>query len=502
MYTPKHKPFQHQAELFEKTKDLKSFAFFWEQGTGKSKEIIDTAGYLFTTDKIDALFVVAPNGVHRNWVVNECPTHLPDSVLKQTYMHFYQGQKAHTKGHKTALQQVLKHKGFAVLTMSYNSFMTEAGKKVAKDFLSKRSALYVLDESSAIKNPTAKRTKTILASSSYGAYRRVLDGTPVSNSPFDIYTQLQFLEKDFWVNHKFSSFTVFKHHFGIWKNGFNSQSGRDFEFVVGYHHLPELHEIVDTISSRVLKEDVLDLPPKLYQKRYFDMNPAQQKAYAELRDEAITFLSGLNEEDLEGLPDEDAVELFEQSMSNVVEAPLAIVRLLRLQQVTSGYVPNTEGEFWEFEGVNARLATLAEVCEQTVGKGIIWAKFTRDIDLIMKLLGDTAVRYDGQVTDEERGESIEKFQSGTAKWFVANPAVGATGLTLTAATTVVFYNNTFKLSQRLQAEDRAHRIGQEHPVNYVDIIAAETIDEKIVQALVNKMNIASQVTGDVLKEWL
>jgi SNF2 family DNA or RNA helicase len=226
---------------------------------------------------------------------------------------------------------------------------------------------------------------------------------------------------------------------------------------------------------------VLDLPPKLYSKRYFDLTPEQQRVYVEIKTEALTLLD----------------------TGDVVTAPLIITRLLRMQQVTCGYVPTDDGHVEQMIGdKNPRLDTLVELCEGLAHPAIIWAKFRKDIDLIMEKLGDKAVRYDGQTSDDERAEAKRRFQTGDVQFFVANPAAGSTGLTLTAARTVIYYNNSFKLVDRLQSEDRAHRAGQTFPVDYIDIVAPNTVDVAIVNALRSKVNIAAEITGDNLKEWL
>jgi SNF2 family DNA or RNA helicase len=183
---------------------------------------------------------------------------------------------------------------------------------------------------------------------------------------------------------------------------------------------------------------------------------------------------------------------------------LAITQLLRFQQITSGFVPLDDETILQFEK-NPRLEMLTDIVEDTTGKMIIWAKFSLEITTILgalKELGVEAVRYDGQTSAEERGEAITRFQNGTARAFVANPAAAGEGLTLHAATTVIYYSNSFKLTDRLQSEDRAHRIGQHHPVTYIDLVGTDTVDEKIVDALRNKLDIASVVTGDTAKAWI
>jgi SNF2 family DNA or RNA helicase len=474
-------PYSHQREWWDKTKDTAAWGVLWEQGTGKSKLTIDTVSHLFLAGKIDGLVVLAPNGVHRNWVLNELPTHLPKVVEKKVRTLYWQSGKAANKSAKAEAESVLKAPGLSVLAMSYHGIMTEAGDKYLHKFLTTRRCAMVLDESARIKNPRAKWTMRVLARGKAAIYRRILTGTPVSNSPFDVYAQLAFLKPDIWHSIGCSTYLAFKSFFGVWQDRVDPRSGRPFRDLVRYRNLEKLAEIVATITCRVLKEDVLDLPPKVYVTRYFDMTAEQKRMYAEMS---------------------DSYEI--RHASGEVTAMLAIVQLLRFQQIVSGFLTTDEGVTIPLAD-NPRLALLREVVEDTQGKMIVWAKFKADIDLIQKALAEDGlevVRYDGSTSAQNRQEAVERFQNGTAQVFLANPAAASEGLTLHAARTVIYFNNSFKLTDRLQSEDRAHRIGQKVSVTYIDLVAADTVDEGIVEALRNKLDIASSITGDRLKEWI
>lgn len=475
-------PFPHQQEEFHHSRSLAVRALFWEQGTGKSKEVIDETSWLAMHGEVDGWLIIAPNGVHRNWVVEEIPTHMPEVLLERVAMHWYSGDQHHTRAHQAAVDRVLRHTPgeLAVLAMSYDSLMTEHGRQTARAFLTSRRCMYSLDESRRVKSPTAKRTKRVLASGIYAPYRRILNGTPVANGPFDIYSQILFLDPDFWDRHGVSSFAGFKTMFANFKP-IKVAGGRIITVVESYKNLDLLSKWLSEISSRKTKEEVLDLPPKLFTRRSFEMTEVQRKIYNELRDDFITFLDSGDE----------------------VTAPLAITRLLRMQQVTCGYLPpDASGVLVDISDKNPRLELLKELCEDLPHKAIIWARFRRDIDKITEHLGEKAVRYDGGTTDEQRADAIERFQRGDAQFFVGNAQAAGEGLTLHAAQTVIYYSQDYNLGNRLQSEDRAHRIGQKHPVNYIDIVASRTVDENIAAALVKKLDVACQVTGDSLRTWL
>ena len=491
MFIYKTDPLPYQATTFEQTRDELVWGLFLEQGLGKTKIVLDTAAYLAQKGEINGLLVVAPNGVHQNWIKKEIPKHFP---FQHYYSFGYSTNLASTKAHQLEIQRVCQTKHFAILAMSYSAFITTKGREAAKMFLTSKNVLYVLDESTRIKTPhTKKRGKSkgkgkttglILQSAEYAKYRRILTGTPIANSPLDIWTQLKFLKDTFWEEYRLPSYYIFKHYFAdIIKKETNL--GHTYEHVKGYRNIKELHGMVRAISTRLTKEECLpDLPPKLYSTRYYSLNPEQQRIYKQLVSDSLAQLG-----------------------DHWVTCELAVTLLLRLQQVICGYVPagDLDEEITTLTDIgdnNPRLDLLSEIVEDTPHQGIIWARFTRDVDLIMERLGDQAVRYDGVISHEDRAKNLETFTGGGAKWFVAKASVGGEGLTLTNAQTVIYYNNSFKLTERLQSEDRAHRIGTKQAVLYYDIICENTVDGQILEALFNKFDIATQITGDKLKTWL
>jgi len=518
MFVMKTEPFPHQAEWFDHTKDLTAWGLLWEQGTGKTKPTLDTAAYLYHKSVIDTLLIVAPSGVHRRWISDQIPAHLPECGDVWTFS--WSGQKSSTQKHALAAAIAQRHKGgLLCVAISYDSLMTDRGGDFVKGLLTKRKCLYVLDESDNVKSPKAKRTIRVLASSKYAVYRRILTGTLVDESPFDVYSQLKFLDSGIWEKIGCKGFAAFKSFFGIFEERrIGGQDGRAYPQLISYRNLELLKGVISSTSNRVTKNGTLKLPPKLYQKRYFSMTAEQCRVYENLKNEyESTIHSG-----------------------ETITAVLAMVRLTRFQQITSGFVPTTATVDWgdkitanydpedleefytdiletksnlvknEFlnlhpDASNPRLECLREILEQTNGQLIIWAKFTRDIDLICDLLGQmkiTFARYDGKVAPDDRHREEDRFHSGEARAFVSKASVGGAGLTLIEARTVIYYNNTFRLKHRLQSEDRAHRLGQDNQVLYIDIVAEDTVDEKILNALRTKRRIASEVNGDNLAEWV
>ena len=485
----KTEPFQHQRETLQRLSERPEnfFAVLWEQGTGKTKFSIDRAAQLWREGKIDAVLVVAPKGVDLNWMKDQLPIHLPDDVNKQSEAHRYQAVKAKTKWHQKACENILKTERLAWVFTSIDSFVTEAGKKYFKRFLKQRRVLYILDESPRIKTPKAKRTQTVVASGAYAEYPMILTGTLTGGSPFDAYSQMRFLDKEFWRREiGIRRFSEFKMRYGEWFTRAEAEEALGFDpgydKLIRYKNLDELRGIIARHASRVRKADVLDLPEKLFSKRRFEMTAAQRRHYEELRDEFETELAD----------------------GTLLEAEMALVRLLRLQQITCGYVAVGPGEpIQQIDTKNPRLEIMEELRDECIGsKNVVRARFQQDVEQVMHLLGGKAKRFDGTVSDTYAEQAEQEFKHGDLEWLVASCQKGTEGHDWYMSTNCIFYSSNFNLIDRLQMEDRHHRSGTKTDVNYIDLIAEGTVDEKIANALVEKLEIASLIQGDQLREWL
>ena len=479
------KPFDHQQAHLDEHMYETAWGLLWEQGTAKTKPIIDTACILYSEGRITGLLVVAPPGVERNWNTDEIPKHIQPDVAMETRIQVFLTSKKNTKEHKRQMRALLEHDGLSILLISYPAFVTKEGKNVVWKFLQSRQCLYVLDESHNIKTPKAKRTISINASGKYATYRRILTGTPIAIGPFDLYSQIRFLDPWFWKNHGIHGSVEFRQYFGRWftRQEHKSLHGYDpgYDQLIEYQNLDKLKLWLGEISDRVLKDDVLDLPPKLYSKRYFEMSAVQNAAYNTLDEELMLEIG-----------------------DTIIEAELPIVKLLRFQQIACTYIPVGDDEpVHMFSDKNPRLTVMEAIRYETHGPAIVWARFRHDVNQLMDLLGSEAVRYDGSIDDDTAERNKLAFTSGDVKWFVGTAQKGGPGLTLHIAKTMIYYSNSFRLIDRLQSEDRAHRAGMdEHPVNYIDIVANNTVDERIVENLRGKKDIAAEIQGDKWKEWI
>jgi len=474
----KTEPFKHQLDAFNISRDKEYYALFMEQGTGKSKVIVDNIAYLYRKGEINAAVIIAPKGVYRNWEQSEIPIHMPDDVIE--YSHIELWKPVETKSNIKRLKDFLKedtHK-LKIFIINVEAFSTMKGLNYTQRFLNVHKALVAVDESSTIKHRTARRTKNILKLTKQSKFRRVLTGTPITQSPIDIYTQMSFLS-EYVLN---CSFYGFRNRYCVLRR--RTINMKTFHEVVDYQNLDELQQSIKAHMFRVTKDDCLDLPDKLYQKREIEFSPDQKRIYETLRKKAY-------------------VEL---SKEKSITAPLVITRLLRLHQVLCGFVKHDDGTEEAIPGVNPRLNELIQVLEETEGQVIIWANYKRSIKEIQSKLIEhfkiPVATYFGETKSEDRQKIINEFQNGTFKYIVANPRMGGYGITLTAAKTVIYYANTYDLEARLQSEDRPHRIGQKNNVTYIDFVTPKTIDEKIFSSLKNKLSLANSITGDNWKEWI
>ena len=375
-----------------------------------------------------------------------------------------------------------KFEGITIFVMNVEIFSTVKGRNVgtwlAKKFGSR--GIVAVDESTTIKNTKSNRTKALVQLSKDFEYSRILTGSPVTNSPMDVYSQTEFLKKGVLG---YSNYYAFQARYANLQT--RNMGSTSFRQVVGFKNLDELNKKLDGFSFRVLKKDCLDLPDKVYMPRYVAMTKKQLELYEQIRKEALV--------------------LFEDG--RLVSAPQMVTQMLRLQQILSGYLTTDDGYQENFD--TKRIDALLDICYETSGKIIIWSRFRYDIMKIAQVLSDNfgenqVAKYFGDTKDDERSDIIDRFQDPKSdlRFFIGNPSTAGRGLTLTEAQTVVYYANDFNLDTRIQSEDRCHRIGQNKSVTYIDLISEGTIDEKIVHSLVNKIDLSAKVLGEEAKEWL
>jgi len=466
-YKFKTKPYDHQIIALQQSWNKKEYAWFMEMGTGKTKVAIDNIGILNQQNLIDTAIIVAPKSVYLNWE-DEIANHLSSEIPYSIYSWNKSKKDIDTKNLKVYLinTEALSHK---------------SGVLFVKEILTKNlKSIFIIDESTSIKNQGASRTKNILKLSQLALYKRILTGSPVTKSPLDLYTQCAFLSPELLG---FSSFYSFRARYAV-MDAVHVGNQRYIHIPKYYVNLDELNSKLRTFSYRVRKDECLDLPEKIKQLRTIQLTTEQRSVYNNLKEKAIAIMQ-------------------DESVSFTVK----LVELLRLHQITNGFLKTDEGNIKEFEE-NPKMDELLNILEQIEGKAIIWANYVHNIESITSKLTElygknSVVNIYGDVDAVKRKEAVHRFQNDPeCKFFVGNPSTGGFGLTLTAASYVIYFSNNYNYEIRIQSEDRAHRIGQNKNVTYIDIVCRLLLEKKNMKALQNKLQISNKTLGENVKNWI
>jgi hypothetical protein len=468
-YVPKRDMLPHQSEGFLLTRDEAFFALFLRQGEGKTKLTLDTAAYLYQQGRIDMLVVIAwPNGLHRNWNKTEIPLDLPNFCNhKDAYW-----SSNLSKKRLELLEEVMTHKdGLKILTFNVEACVSKKGKEYLLRCVKENRCLLVVDQSASIKNYSTKRTKFIIDKlAPLAPYRRILDGSPVAEGAEESYSQFKFLD---WkiIGHK--TWTAFRAEYCV--VGY-------FNEIKSYKNVDKLYKLINPYIFR-LKKDVLGLQPIIYKRWWFDLTSKEQRIYNELKKLDITTFSNDLKKPIE--------------YNEILEAHLAIVKSMRLQQIASGWWPHAEN-FKSIEEEPSRLQALVNLLLHTnMGKVIIFGRFRADLELIQKYFGDIAVSYHGGIGEEERDIAKQKFmECPNTRFLIGQPRTLGVGHTLTSANNIIFYNNDYSLRFREECEKRAHRLGLKHQLTVWDLVADNTQDDKILTALRNKKEVSTEILKD------
>jgi SNF2 family DNA or RNA helicase len=475
-YPFKNKPFLHQQAYLQRFWDSPVAALFADTGTGKSFMLINNASMLYDKGKINALLIVAPKGVYRNWLKVEIPKHLPDHIVHRIAIWSPSPRKAEAM----ALDSLfVSTEDLKILIMNVEAFSTAKGTAFAKRFLLVHNAMMAVDESTTIKGHTAQRSKNAVKVGIGARFRRIMTGSPVTKSPMDLYQQCEFLSPNCLNIH---SYFAFQSRYAVTVE--RQLASHSFKQVVGYRRLDELKEKLDRFSFRVRKDECFDLPDKVFLKREVELTSEQRRAY----DQMVLA----------------ALATFDQGISTTVNV---LTQIMRLQQIVCGHVTLDTGEVVTLK--SNRMDELLAAIEESDGKIIIWANFRHDIEAINLALQkeygmNSVATYFGDTTAEDRSDIVDRFQDPNSelRFFVGQPRTGGYGLTLTEAHTMIYYSNTYDLEIRLQSEARIDRYGQKNKMTYIDLASPDTVDEKIVEALQKKMNIANLILGEHAREWI
>ena len=471
-YPYKTQPYEHQRNALNESAIKHQWAYFMEMGTGKTKVTIDNIAYLFLKKEINSVLVIAPKSVYTVWET-EIETHMPTEVAYKIFKWNLDKQKDYDK--------LNKYEHLRIFLINVEALSTKRGFIACTDYLTKNKKNFVaLDESTTIKNRSAKRTKNILGLRRLSHIKRILTGSPITKSPLDLFTQCEFLSPELLG---FSSYLAFRNRYAEMTD-IPVGSGRYISVPKYYKRLEELEIKLKQFSTRIRKDQCLDLLPKIRQKRYIELEGESKNIYNRLRTMALAIV-------------EDSTISFSNKLTEII----------KLHQVCNGFTKNDDGEIIELH--KQKLLALDEILEESDGKSIIWANYIYNIKEIITFLEkkygkDAVVSIYGDVSVEDRKKAVERIQKDKkTRFLVGNPTTGGFGLTLTACTNVIYFSNNYNLEVRKQSEDRAHRMGQKNSVTYIDIVARGTLDEAIMKSLVNKGQIAAKTLGEEdLRDWL
>lgn len=480
-------PLAHQAAAIERFGNASAWALWWDPGVGKSLPTVHVAARRYAAGDIDRVLVVAPNVVHANWITDELPKHgITD--LRSLAWH---SDKAQTKYQREASAEILQSGSLAVLAVSYDGIKTDAGRELCRQFLGKKQrAMVVADELHWVKTPSSERSKVTIAAGKLAGVRVGLTGTPIAQSPLDAYAQIRFLDGDYWKRRGIGSYTAFKHHFATWKQVY--WNGKKCEELDQYQNLDELRDILHEVGSRLSRDEALDLPPQVFAKLEFELAPAQRRVYESLVD---TYQAEVRD----GL---------------VIEAPLALQRLMRLHQVACGFYRDENDETHQICAAMPRLDALEARTADLTEQALVWTRFRHDAQGVAERLngwkpseyrgplGPRCGRIDGTVSERERQEVLSAFRTGKIQFLVANPLSLGIGVTLNEAKFTINYSYDWALVVRLQSDARNYRVGQDSRVVVTDLVARDTVDERVRQALVENHDVAAMVQGDKWREWI
>ena len=471
-YPYKTKPYEHQRNALNESAEKTQWAYFMEMGTGKTKVTIDNLAYLSFKGKIKAALIIAPKSVYTVWET-EIETHMPNAIKYKIYKW--------NLDKPNVLKDLNNYEHLRIFLINVEALSTKRGFDGCVDYLSKNKLNFVvLDESTTIKNRSAKRTKNILRLRSLSHIRRILTGSPITKSPLDLYTQCQFLSPELLG---FTSYLTFRNRYAEMAD-LPVGSGRFIQIPKYYKRLDELEDKLKGFSTRIRKDQCLDLKPKIRQRRYIELEGKNKALYNRLREHALAIV-------------EDSTISFSNKLTEII----------KLHQVCNGFTKDDDGKILQLH--NQKIDALKEILDETDGKVIIWANYLWNIhqikhELMVKYGEKSTVCIFGEVSVEDRRQAVQRIQEDPeTRFLVANPTTGGFGLTLTACNTVIYYSNNYNLEVRMQSEDRAHRLGQKGSVVYVDIVAKNTLDEAIMKSLINKGKIAAKTLGEEeLKSWL
>lgn len=453
--------YRHQSEHVAKHWDKQAWGLWHDLGLGKTATVLHHCRQLFHNRLVDCVVVIAPAECYLNWL-KEIPKHVPE----MSAVAWESGYVRRSENHLVWLH-VQKYPVFVVNVEALSRDKPTVWKYLM-NFVKGRKFTLIVDESSCIKNPKAKCTVNIAKLGRHATYRRALNGVPGIESPFDVWSQLEFLRPGCTGYNYF----MFTKSYGIWERQYYGP--RSFDKVVGYRRIEDVRRLLEEHGDFLRKSECLDLPEKLYQTYHVQLPAEIMKVYAEMRKHQVALLP-------------------KEGGASVLAAENALDLAVKLHDIATGFIKRDDDTIeWL---TDHKVRKLVELLKTIKGQAIIYCSSRPTIAKLSEVLHQefplVVAEIHGGVSMDERPEIIEKFQKGQIDYLICNQSTAGRGITLTAASYVIYFRNGYSLERRVQSEDRAHRIGQDKNVTYIDVVCDGTIDERVVSALERKLDVAS-----------
>lgn len=441
--------YRFQEDALEFLKGRKASALFMEQGTGKTLTTIAFLQYLFAEHRITRVLIV-------------CPLTVIDVWVDQIKLHWDQHPPLYSFLDEAYDRAAASLPGIFII--NYERFL-----RLRKMFYHLDYDASVVDESHRIKNHSSKQSKAVAKIRS--PIRLILTGTPIGNSPLDLWAQFRYLDPDALDK----TVSTFRDDF-CRKGGFMG-----LKWVLKPSMQRPLMKIVDRYAFRMTKDKAFDLPPEVTLTRHFELSTAERKAYNTLVEDLILSTEGFT-----------------------VTTPLVVTQLMKLRQITGGFVKDDNAAN-QYLG-DSKLQALKDYLKNDLPEGdrfVIFCVFKQEIAMIQELLKSLKMKFGviaGGVDASERTEVVKGLASGELDGVVCQMAAGSVGIDLTAANHSIFYSTDYSYINYYQARARIHRHGQKKKSTHLHLIAKKTIDGTCHRALLDKSDVAEQALSQLRKE--
>ena len=450
-------PYAHQTKAFDRFKDKPFGALFLEPGLGKSKIAIDIANYKFSKGEITGVLVICPKSLINNWHLIEIPKHSTAPGVSIPW--------------KVTKNPLVFPKSLSSLTWfvcNVDAVITDKWVKAFRAFHSMNpNFMLIVDESTTVKTPDAQRTKRVWEIALYSRARYILSGTPITNSPLDIWAQAEILSPGIMGK----NFFLFKQRYAL-HEVVRISNLRTVNKVVGYQNLEELSDKINKFAAIAKKKDCLDLPPKIYRRVPVMFTPEQAHHYNQLKEFALTSID--NQE---------------------FTAVNAISLINLLLQVCAGQIKNPDGTYTELP--TNRIDLLSDLIEENPDKPLIWCSFVGAADAIEKAFPTTLMRIKRETPDAERTNILELYAKTQDKLgLLVSQSLMGRGHTILEGRNMIYYAQRFSVEQRVQSEDRPHRIGQDRSILVSELYTPDTVEEKVLKVLEVGQALADKVVRD------